>query len=163
MVGSRILEIGCGPGWLLLDLLAAGYDAYGLDLSPEFWRQTGRRLRQQGHPNRLVGGDARALPFSAESFDTLVLTFPAPFVRDPWFWREADRVLRRHSGKLVIIEAAIAERSLWPRALGKVIGRVTGPVPNEESRFTIGSFVAERRVVQTEKERVWLVTAVKRG
>jgi len=160
VIGPRVLEIGCGPGWLLLDLLEAGDRAYGCDLSPRFWRQTGHRLRRRGYPDRLIGGDARALPFLATSFDTLVLTFPAPFVRDLQFWHEAARVLRP-DGRLVIVEAATAEPTLWPGLFERAIGRWSGAVGGQKTQFTIGGIVAERKVVETPRGHVWLVIGEK--
>ena len=33
--GTPALELGCGTGWPLLDLVAGGYDVEGLDASPD--------------------------------------------------------------------------------------------------------------------------------
>ena len=155
-----MLDIGCGPGWVLQDLLEAGYRAYGCDLSPWFWQQTGRRLRQSGYANRLIGGDARALPFPSASFDTVILTFPAAFVRDSKFWQEAARVLVPR-GRLVILEAAAAEPTLWPGVLERAIGRWAGSNGAQTTHLSVGGIIAERRVVETPRGRIWLVIGEK--
>lgn len=32
---TKVLEVGCGPGWLTLELARTGYDVIGIDVSPE--------------------------------------------------------------------------------------------------------------------------------
>ncbi|MBN1441806.1 MAG: class I SAM-dependent methyltransferase [Planctomycetes bacterium] len=39
----RLLEVGCGPGWALEVFAAAGYDARGVDISPEAVEEARRR------------------------------------------------------------------------------------------------------------------------
>jgi len=103
--GQRVLELACGTGHLQLALAAAGYEPWALDLSPSMVRITRRRLCRAGLPLRLVRGRAQNLPFPDEAFDSLVSTFPAPFILDPDTLSEARRVLRP-GGRLVIVSSA---------------------------------------------------------
>lgn len=57
---GTVLDYGCGPGYLLEELLASGVEAAGLDFSPETIRKVNERLR--GRPN-FRGA------FSPEQFD----------------------------------------------------------------------------------------------
>ncbi len=74
---GRILEIGCGPGHLSIELASRGLDVTGLDLDPAMieWaranaqRQEGRHLR----PSFDVG-DAASLPYPDDSFDLVLST-----------------------------------------------------------------------------------------
>lgn len=45
VVGTRVLEVPCGTGNLLLDLFAAGYHPIGVDLSPSMLRISSRKVR----------------------------------------------------------------------------------------------------------------------
>jgi SAM-dependent methyltransferase len=61
--GGRVLELGCGNGRILLELIDRGIDAYGIDCS---WPMLGK-LREKATPRRLAARvcrmDARALGF----------------------------------------------------------------------------------------------------
>jgi ubiquinone/menaquinone biosynthesis C-methylase UbiE len=71
--GERILDVGCGDGSVLRDLLRYGArpaDLTGIDLLPE----RVERARAQTPGARIETGDAQSLPFADGSFD-LVLGF----------------------------------------------------------------------------------------
>jgi ubiquinone/menaquinone biosynthesis C-methylase UbiE len=102
---GRVLELGCGTGWLQVALAAdpaAGH--VGLDLSPAMLRLPRRRLRRQRRGGLLVRSRGQQLPFSGASFDTVVATFPADYILHPATLAEARRVLRRQ-GRLIIVDA----------------------------------------------------------
>ena len=111
--GHDVLEVGCGPGWLLGDMIAAGYRCMAIDASPQMVATTRRTLRRHGIADaQAIVQQARAqsLPFTAASFDCVVSTFPAPYISDVATLHEIARVLRP-SGRLIIVEGA----SLQPR------------------------------------------------
>lgn len=153
--GTRVLDLACGPGHLLTYLLGQGYDAYGLDRSPRMWRRAARRTARAAHSWRVLGGSALALPFRADTFDTILLTFPPPFVGDPRFWSEIDRVL--HSGgRLIILEGASAPPRSWPR----IIERLQVSVSRESTattRISWGTLRGRRTVRATPDGKLWLV------
>ncbi len=62
----KILEIGCGNGKTLVQLLERGYDAVGIDVSREALK-LGQAIA--------FTGDARYLPFLNSSFDAVVCRF----------------------------------------------------------------------------------------
>src|ERR687887_1577412 len=68
---GRLLEVGCGPGMMLPDLLAMGYEGRAIDVSAEMIRRAEQRM--SGHPLakrcRLAVGDVERLEFSEGSFD----------------------------------------------------------------------------------------------
>jgi ubiquinone/menaquinone biosynthesis C-methylase UbiE len=106
--GTRVLELGHGPGHLLAAMARQGLHPVGLDPSPAMGRRARRRT---GASVPLVRGRAQALPFRDGSFDTVVTTFPAPFIREPRTWQEAARVLRP-GGRVVVLFAAQPPPSL---------------------------------------------------
>src|SRR5258708_22684525 len=79
IVGHDVLELGCGLGDLLADMLEAGYACRAVEHSPqmvEAARDTLQR-RKVGEKNWVLQGSAQRLPFHATSFDTVVRTFPS--------------------------------------------------------------------------------------
>ena len=95
---SRILEVGCGTGAVLLDLDLAsgnGSQVFGLDLNEEYL-QLARNHLPHVH---LVAGDGFDLPFPAQAFDLVYCHFLLLWVREPIeILREMKRVTR--SGRL---------------------------------------------------------------
>lgn len=110
--GTRVLEIAFGTGNLHLDLYAAGYAPYGIDLSPYMQAITQKKLRAQNRTPRLARADACALPFPNNFFSTLIMTFPPGFIFNPAAMREMYRVLEPQ-GVLVWVDAAELDANDW--------------------------------------------------
>jgi len=86
--GTRVLDVGCGPGFHLRQLRARGCDAVGLELSSGVVRQ----LRDEGLV--AVVGAAERLPFPAESFDGLICCVVIPYTDERQAIAEWARVLK---------------------------------------------------------------------
>ena len=132
--GTRLLELGHGSGHLqrvLLDSSSSvnarsGLFVVGLDESSQMGRLAQRRIVRAGIASpRLTRGLAQALPFHADTFDSIVASFPAEYIVDPRTLSEANRVLRG-GGRLIVMPAA------WPKSrLLQWLYRVTGESPTE--------------------------------
>ncbi len=70
--GSSILEIGCGSGWLCLELARRGLRPVGLDTGFPALVLARLYARQQGLDIDYVHADGGRLPFAARSFSGLV-------------------------------------------------------------------------------------------
>ncbi|MBE3559932.1 MAG: class I SAM-dependent methyltransferase [Ktedonobacteraceae bacterium] len=105
--GLDVLELGCGLGDLLADMLQAGYRCHAVEHSPEMVAAARETLykRQLGSPSLVVQGIAQSLPFASSSFDTVVSTFPSEYIYAPDTIAEVARVLRP-GGRLIVIEGA---------------------------------------------------------
>jgi SAM-dependent methyltransferase len=107
--GHDVLEIGCGTGTLLADILEAGYASVAVDRSAQMVgaaRRELRRRRVSTHPESLVQqAVAQRLPFEDSSFDCVVSTFPTGYIVDPDTLREIGRVLRP-GGRLIVVLGA---------------------------------------------------------
>lgn len=100
--GARVLEIGFGTGELLGEL--AGLHSMrvtGLELSPRMQAVAARRLADQGGGAPRVQAAAGEMPFAGGSFDTVVATFPSPYILEADTLAECARVLRG-GGRLVV-------------------------------------------------------------
>ena len=120
--GNRVLEIGHGPGHLHRVLLHRGLFTVGIDES----RQMGfLAKRRAGNMARLTRGLAQHLPFLGDSFDTVISTFPAEYIRDSRTLAEVKRCLR-NGGRFVVLPVA------WPKnPFLDWLFRVTGESPAE--------------------------------
>lgn len=105
--GHDVLELGCGLGDLLADMLTAGYACHAVEHSPQMVKAARETLarRQLGSPDLILQGSAQSLPFAAGSFDSVVSTFPSEYIYDPATIAEVERVLRP-GGRLIVIEGA---------------------------------------------------------
>lgn len=105
--GHDVLEMGCGLGDLLADMLEAGYDCYAVEHSPQMVAAARETLarRKVGARTSVIQGEAQHMPFSDASFDTVVSTFPSEYIYDPDTIAEVARVLRP-GGRLIVVEGA---------------------------------------------------------
>jgi SAM-dependent methyltransferase len=105
--GHDVLELGCGLGDLLADMLEADYVCRAVEHSPQMVEAARETLRKRklGSPNLVIQGRSQRLPFSDNSFDDVVSTFPSEYIYDPDTIAEIERVLRP-GGRLIVIEGA---------------------------------------------------------
>lgn len=71
---GRVLEVGAGTGFFLLNLWQAGFveEAHATDLSPGMLAACGANARRLGCDLRTAAGDAEALPYADGAFDLVV-------------------------------------------------------------------------------------------
>ncbi len=120
--GTRILELGHGPGHLQRLLHDRGLSPVAIDESPQMGGVAKRRL---GPSQKLTRGLAQSLPYQSETFDTILSTFPAEYIFDMQTLSEAHRVLRNRSRLIVLLAA-------WPKNLFLAwLFKVTGQSPSE--------------------------------
>ena len=135
IVGTRVLEIPCGTGNLLLDLRAAGYAPIGVDLSAAMLNITRSKFSRVAHPERnavesqgvpILRARVQALPFPTGAFDSITMTFPPGFVRDQCAFAELRRVLD-DDGRLIWVDAArLLPRDGVSRLLNAALDAVGG-------------------------------------
>jgi ubiquinone/menaquinone biosynthesis C-methylase UbiE len=94
LVGSCVLEVGFGTGELLLEMARRNIQVVGLDPSAAMHRQASNKFRRAGVRIPTVRGFIQRMPFSNNSFDTIIATYPAGYIFDPASWNEVARILR---------------------------------------------------------------------
>jgi len=110
--GRRILLTGVGSG-LDLPHLPEGAHYTGLDLTPAMLRRAQRRVPLNRHVD-LVEGNAMALPFPDEHFDTVIMHLILAVVPEPAdALREAARVLKP-GGRVLILDKFLRPGQLAP-------------------------------------------------
>jgi ubiquinone/menaquinone biosynthesis C-methylase UbiE len=125
LTGTRVLELGFGPGHLQRALTESGFQAIGLDESRQMCRRAAALLRQNGFFPALARGNAQAIPFASESFDSVVATFPSEYIFAPETLSEAWRVLK-DGGRLVVALSALPGGASLPARATAWLFRVTG-------------------------------------
>jgi len=78
--GEEMLDAGCGTGLFTLDLLCAGAQVVGLELSLPMLRRAGQRLA--GYPFQMVRGNMSHLPFADHAFHKAVSVTAIEFIED---------------------------------------------------------------------------------
>jgi len=96
---GSLLDIGTGPGWLLVHLhhLSPGLRGTGIDASPAMVVRARQNIAAAGLSGRMEVRDGRAsqLPFAASAFDAVVSTASLHHWKDPTAGlQEAYRVLK---------------------------------------------------------------------
>ena len=155
--GTRILELGHGPGHLQRILLNRGLFAVAIDESAQMGILAKRRL---GNSHKLIRSLAQKIPFKPESFDTIVSTFPAEYIFDMQTVSEAHRVLRNR-GRFIVLLAA------WPKnPLLAWLFKVTGQSPADahvsiksriKESLTHTDFKLEVQIVEVKSSNLLIV------
>jgi ubiquinone/menaquinone biosynthesis C-methylase UbiE len=102
--GLAALDIGCGTGFLSLELVSRGHEVTGIDFAPEMLALAKEKATAAGAVVRFEEADAESLPFAAGSFDLVMTrhvlwTLPHPEAAlEEWI-----RVLRP-GGRLAVID-----------------------------------------------------------
>ncbi|WP_394361179.1 class I SAM-dependent methyltransferase [Amycolatopsis sp. SB7-3] len=124
-----VLEVAVGTG-LNLPLYPDGVTLTGIDLSDGMLAIARGRAERLGHPVTLRRADAHALPFDADSFDTVVCTLGLCAIPDDGkALREMARVLRP-GGRLILLDHIVSS-SRAVRGLQWIAEKITVPMAGE--------------------------------
>ena len=103
--GSRILEVGPGPGYLAVEMARRGaYEVTGLDISHTFVEIAARNARAAQVDADFQQGNAAAMPFPGNRFDLIVCRAAFKnFTQPLTALNEMHRVLKP-GGKALIVD-----------------------------------------------------------
>ena len=108
------LDVGCGTGFLALELAARGHRLVGVDFAAAMIEEARRKAGERGLPVRFEEADAEQLPFAPASFDLVISrhvlwTLPHPDAAiGEWI-----RVLRP-GGRLAVVDGQFDVGGLGP-------------------------------------------------
>ena len=77
--GSKVLDVGCGPGALTAHALSVGAEVSAIDPSPPFVDA----IRERFPAIDVRSGTAEELPYDADTFDTSLAQLVVHFMADP--------------------------------------------------------------------------------
>jgi ubiquinone/menaquinone biosynthesis C-methylase UbiE len=118
--------------------------------------------RRLGVAHKLARGLAQALPYAADSFDTVVATFPSEYIFDRQTLSEVKRVLSK-SGRLIVLPAAFPSNRFL-----KWLYQVTGESPARLDEvmkermmrpFVLAGFAVEVEIVELKSSRLVILVA----
>jgi len=160
--GTRLLELGHGPGHLQRLLRDRGLVAVAIDESTQMGRIAKRRL---GSSQKLTRALAQHIPFANKSFDTIVSTFPTDYIFQEPTLSEVKRCLS-DGGRLIVLPAAFPKSGFL-----KWLYKITGESPADltesikkkiQQPFIEAGFRAEVEIVEVKSSRLLIVVAVKK-
>jgi ubiquinone/menaquinone biosynthesis C-methylase UbiE len=109
--GLRVLDVGCGDGFLAVRQAESGAELTGIDAEARMLAAAQERADVTQMPLRLIEGDACELPLADATFDVVVaVTVRCSVPNAQPVLREIARVMRP-GGRLVIGE--LGRHSLW--------------------------------------------------
>ena len=123
--GAKILELGCGPGYLWrenAERIPSGWDITLSDLSPGMLDSAWRNLVVTGRAFRFREIDAQAIPFPDETFDAVIAHFMLYHVPDRRKALEEIKRVLRPGGRLfaaTVGQNHMREASHWTKRIGK--------------------------------------------
>jgi ubiquinone/menaquinone biosynthesis C-methylase UbiE len=113
----KVLDVGCGTGFLAMRMAELGHTAVGVDLSEDMLAQARRKTEDTSLPVTFQVGDAEVPPPDGAPYDVILerhvlWTLPQP--------REAVRAwqaLLRPGGLLILIEGIfeMSDRTVYPQ------------------------------------------------
>lgn len=133
---ARVLDIGCGTGWLsgLLQKREVQWRLHGLDIAEAMCRETAAKGTE------VVRGDAESLPFGNDSMDGIFSSLCVQWLKEPRrFLEEAKRAVKP-GGRIAV--ATLAQRTL------------------HELRDSFSQCGEEKRVMAFRSEFDWLTMAL---
>lgn len=145
--GGRVLDLGCGAGAALVELLAAKHRAVGLDYSPDMLGFARARLVERGlAAGVLARGDGGHLPFGDGHFDCVLCLGVISYQEDySHTLREVRRVLAPDGVALVtfrnVFNPLVSDPWLGAKALARRVLSGRRPEQHGVGRFLDPSLV----------------------
>ena len=136
---EKVLDIGCGNGWLVTNFARHGALIHGVDLTEHAIALTGKRLALEGLRAELRTGNAEELPHPRNFFDYVTSAGVLHHTPDtPRAIREALRVTR-HGGRGMIslyYKHVLFKPVLWA-VVRPILNRVFGRVPGRNQLASV--------------------------
>lgn len=138
--GKRVLEVGCGSGTIVKRLLKKDKNVVGVDIGKKFLNFCQSSYRKAA----FCGADAQHLPFSDNSFDTIVCSEVIEHLSNPKkSLKEFKRILHPN-GELIITTPNISVRwalveAIWTRIRRKMLETNHKCFTKNQLRFLLDS------------------------
>jgi ubiquinone/menaquinone biosynthesis C-methylase UbiE len=142
----RVLDVGCGTGFLALRFAELGHQVTGIDLAPQMIERARAKAEQAGLHVELAVAEGSSLPFPDESFDVVVARHVIWNLPDPDRGvAEWQRVLRP-GGLLALVEGKWADNEELAIAYSRPLSRFAATLVQKAA-----SLVATVRGAQSKR------------
>lgn len=150
-----ILDCACGDGVGLTELKKLGYNAVGIDFSPE------KVIRATASGNTAYHADMHDMPFLAKTFDIIISSHTLEHAYDPGMvLDEFKRVLKKNGLLFVVLPYPDCGDGNIDVHIAKNILGTSDPVNGKEKLFNYfvkhGYDVIEYREDQYREPEIWL-------
>lgn len=124
--GKKILEIGVGPGKLLIRLAKKGYEVTGIELRRGMAHEARRCTAKAGFDIDIIHTSVYNLPFANSSFDAIVMTFVLAEIKQlDQAIVQMKRVLKP-GGKIIVIAGGMPQdKNIFARMLFRIVSAGT--------------------------------------
>ena len=112
--GARVLDMATGTGAIALDLLRAGAEVVGCDITPEMLRRAQKRADVADLYPDLIECTAEAPPLKDGSFDAITFAYLLRYVRDVPGTLEALGRLLKPGGVMASLDFAVPHGVWYP-------------------------------------------------
>jgi ubiquinone/menaquinone biosynthesis C-methylase UbiE len=152
----RVLDVGCGTGFLALRFAELGHTVTGIDLSPQMIDRARLKAEQARGQIDFRVGDAAALDCADETFDLVVARHVIWNLPDPELGiAEWLRVLRP-GGRLLLIEGKWADNEALALANARPTSKIFARVLDTAAALILRSGRYRRRLLNRKYRRVEL-------
>ena len=141
----KVLDVGCGTGFLALRMAELGHTAVGIDLSEEMLAEARRKVEGIGLVATFQLGDAEAPPLDGAPYDVILERHVIWTLPQPKEALRAWRALLKPGDLLILIEGIfeMSDRTVYPQIEAQL--PLYGGRPGEE----LATLLASEGFVQT--------------
>lgn len=141
--GERVLDVGCGCGDTMLDLLARvgmSGNVTGIDISEPMLQVALNRVRNFGYTNySLINNDAQTVEFPEQSFDLVFSRLGIMFFEDPVSAFKQFHKALKPGGRIEFVAWQDADKNEWIREPQAAVAKVI-QLPDPEPPRSPGLF-----------------------
>jgi ubiquinone/menaquinone biosynthesis C-methylase UbiE len=126
LTGKKVLEVGVGPGKLLIRMAKKGYFVTGIEFLKGMAYEARRKVKKAGFEIDILQQSIYHMPFKDNEFDDIVMTFVLAEVHElDKAIVEMKRVLKK-GGKIIIVAGGMPmDRNIYARILFRLVRQHT--------------------------------------
>lgn len=150
---GRVLDIGCGPGRMVIDLMKRDNTVYGVDISEEMLRIADENIRKEGvgGEHHLSQGNIESLDFDDNFFDQVVCAGVIEYLKeDDKAVRELNRVLKE-GGTLIL---TVRNKTCPFRILDSLMDSIKAARKNSSAGQKVNRYIPYRKHVPSGLDRL---------